>query len=150
MQRVIYSSRWAAGLESDLDETLRQILARSIHNNRMADISGLLIAHEGWFVQALEGPREHVASAMERIVADPRHTELVVLDRCLAECRAFRDWNMAAVRPEPQHRPMLAELGLVAGTPGQGFTRTSAMKLLSAMSEAERRHERLLLGLDAA
>lgn len=148
MQRVIYSSRWAEGLAGDIDEALRQIVGRSIHNNRLADITGLLAAHDGWFVQVLEGPREHVGATLDRIMADPRHTGVMLLDRCLAECRAFRDWSMTAVRPGPEMGPLLAELGILAN-PGM-FTRTTAMALLSAMGDAERKRERRALGLDAA
>lgn len=143
MHRVIYCSRWAEGLAGDIDETLRQILARSIHNNRIADVTGLLVAFDGWFVQALEGPREHVGALLDRIMTDPRHRDVMVLDRCLAECRAFRDWNMAAVQPSPQLR-------VLAAPEGGAFTRTSAMKLLSAMADEERRRERQALGLNAA
>jgi hypothetical protein len=148
VQRVIYSSRWAPGLGDHIDVAVREILARSIHNNRLADVSGLLVAHDGWFVQVLEGPNAHVGAAMARISADPRHTDVVVLDRCLAECRAFRDWSLTAVRPGPEARPLLAELGLT--TDQTAFTRASAMKLLSAIGDMERRRERADLGLDAA
>ena len=68
--RLIYASHIAPVCLDDLKSALVSIVSRSIPANRKARITGLLIAHKGWFVQALEGPRAAVEALFETIAAD--------------------------------------------------------------------------------
>ena len=70
------------------------ILAVSRRNNRPAGITGLLVAGQRRFLQALEGPDDEVRAAYDRIAADPRHFACVVLSRRIVEQRSFGDWAM--------------------------------------------------------
>jgi hypothetical protein len=72
----------------------QDVLAASRRNNRRADISGLLIAGQRRFLQALEGPAEAVRATYARISADPRHYACVVLSERQVETRQFGDWAM--------------------------------------------------------
>ena len=58
--RLIYASHIAPVCQDDLKAALTSIVTRSIPANRRLRITGLLVAHKGWFVQALEGPRTAV------------------------------------------------------------------------------------------
>lgn len=90
---IYVSSAIDALSESDLDDILRRSRAR----NREHDISGLLLFHDGSFLQVLEGPEEAVKACYERIRQDPRHSgTLCLFDRPVAE-RRFADWSMAFV-----------------------------------------------------
>jgi hypothetical protein len=71
--RLIYASHIAPVCQDDLKAALTSIVTRSIPANRKARITGLLVAHKGWFVQALEGPRAAVETLFTAIAADPRH-----------------------------------------------------------------------------
>ena len=65
-------------------------------NNADADLTGVLLAHGDWFLQAIEGSRESVLMAYGRIVDDPRHGEAKVLGSGPAEGRAFQAWCVCA------------------------------------------------------
>ena len=83
---LVYASA-ATGTPST--EELESILARARENNAQADVTGMLVYHEGSFLQALEGDLEIVEALFERIEADPRHTDTVVLFRGMVEERQF-------------------------------------------------------------
>ena len=150
LHRLIYASRWAPGLESDLHQTVKQIVAASIQNNRMTDLTGMLLAHEGWFIQALEGGRGAIAALMDKIFRDPRHMEPHVLSAGPATSRSFREWNMTAAAAGPEARPFLAELGMLSEFDPRELDGASAFRLMLALAEVERARERTAMGLTAA
>ncbi|MBI1686597.1 BLUF domain-containing protein [Caulobacter hibisci] len=127
LYRLIYASR--ATDPAGLDEDLPAIVAKSIQNNRIDDITGFLAAGEGRFLQVLEGPGQVVAEVYERIGRDPRHDEIVLIADGLAERRLFRDWNMGQRRLEAEDASALAEVGLEHFTPA-GLDEERALRLL--------------------
>jgi hypothetical protein len=74
LARLIYASRFDR-LGGDFDETVRTILLKSIQNNRLAAVTGFLLAGEGRFLQWLEGPavrsRRDLRTDRQRIRATP-------------------------------------------------------------------------------
>ena len=122
---------------------LRDILAASRRNNKAADITGVLVFDDHWFLQALEGPRASVWATLKRIEEDERHTGLVVVDARQVEGRLFASWSMglATRRGEtaevfapylnngllrPQDMTAAEVLGLMSALGGHGFARTRA------------------------
>lgn len=79
---------------------LRNILEKSRAYNIEDNITGLLIykysaaADRGNFMQLLEGPRDRVEAAFERIVADSRHHTQIVLEEGEAKARSCPNWLM--------------------------------------------------------
>jgi hypothetical protein len=97
LHRLVYASRQAiepVRVNDEVDEIIRA----SIRNNRDVAITGLLLIHDGWFLQALEGPAEAVMVTYRRILDDPRHKEARVLAAGPATLREFANWNMCARR----------------------------------------------------
>ena len=92
--RLMYASRATGAADQDL---LQGILRQSKANNPAQGVTGLLCCSGGVFVQALEGGRAAVNRLYNRIVADPRHTDVVLL--CYEEIgeRRFPSWAMAQV-----------------------------------------------------
>lgn len=115
--RLIYASRAGDPGRGGLFEIVRVILLKSIHNNRMAAVTGLLVSGEGRFLQLLEGPAGEVEQTFERIRRDDRHGHVHVISRGVAERRMFRDWNMAQHHIVAADRSILAKVGLTAFTP---------------------------------
>lgn len=150
LYRVIYASRCSNVLGEDAEAALHRIVATSIGNNRQADVSGLLVAHEGWFLQVLEGPEAGVAGVMSRIVRDPRHRGIRVLGEEAAGGRLFQDWNMAAARLSPDADALLVELGQIARFDGHRLDARGALHLLVFAAEARRQRERASLGIARA
>jgi hypothetical protein len=112
-QRLIYASRYAAGfpvLPEDQENEIGRIVRASIRNNRDVAITGLLLAHEGWFVQALEGPAKAVDDTYARILSDDRHGHASVLADSPAK-REFANWNMCARRLSRADDAIVASLG---------------------------------------
>lgn len=127
--RLVYASRFT-GTEADFDETLRSVIAKSIQNNRVVDVTGFLIAGAGRFLQLLEGPAGAVRETYARIGRDTRHADLALIASGAVERRMFRDWNMG------QHRLGAQDVALLAGAPIDRFDPAtlsvdSALKLLA-------------------
>lgn len=95
LRRLIYSSRQRIP-PADLEHEVGEIIRASIRNNRDTALTGLLLVHAGWFLQALEGPAAAVDRTYLRIGADSRHEACRVLASGPAAQREFGDWNMCA------------------------------------------------------
>ena len=74
---------------------LAELLRVSRRNNERAGVTGLLLHHDGQFMQVLEGPEPAVRSVLSRISADPRHSGVWILDEERIAERRFGAWAMA-------------------------------------------------------
>jgi len=71
-------------------------------NNKLADVTGLLVYVDGNFLQVLEGEHEVVSTLLEKISQDHRHTDVKVVYKTIIEKRTFNSWQMAYVSPSPK------------------------------------------------
>jgi hypothetical protein len=92
--RLLYASRAAAELDAD---ALVAIMKKSKVNNPKVGVTGVLCFSGGIFMQALEGGRGAVNALYNRIVTDPRHREVVLLDYAEIAERRFAGWSMGQV-----------------------------------------------------
>ncbi|WP_162914572.1 BLUF domain-containing protein [Desertibaculum subflavum] len=81
-------------------ETILALLDQSRRNNAQADITGMLLFHDGNFIQAVEGPESAVDALMQRIRRDPRHQGIIVMAEESVRERSFADWSMGFVGAE--------------------------------------------------
>ena len=94
--RLLYIS--SAVREFDAHEV--QILAANARARNAANgVTGLLIYHDGNFLQVLEGPSEAVQASYTRIMQNWRHKGATVLLREEVETRAFPEFSMACADP---------------------------------------------------
>lgn len=91
MIQLIYISTSRTAIDQAM---LDDILAASRRNNAQAGLTGLLLAGNRRFLQALEGPDLAVATTMRRIHSDPRHFAIVELGRRHIAEREFGGWEM--------------------------------------------------------
>ena len=98
LHRVIYASRQRFAADQSPDEEIDAIIRASIRNNRDVALTGLLLVHDGWFLQALEGPAQATMTTYRRILDDPRHDSPRLISAAPADGREFADWNMCARR----------------------------------------------------
>lgn len=91
LRQTIYVSRERPGLTA---ADLQAILATSVRCNDEAGLTGFLLHGHGLFLQVLEGPAEAVQATLQRILADPRHTDVDVLQDAEREEREFGRWTM--------------------------------------------------------
>ena len=92
--RLMYASRAVAAVNQ---EELVAILRKSKANNPAAGITGVLCFSEGIYLQALEGGRSAVNRLYNRIVADPRHSDVELLSYEEIGERRFAGWSMGQV-----------------------------------------------------
>ena len=143
VERLIYASKWAPGVAEHVDEIVLGILGASIANNRVAELTGLLVVHDGWFVQALEGSQQQIARRMDSIFQDRRHGDVRIVGSGFDSGRAFSDWDMVAASVGREVDPLLTELGMLAHFNGHSLDGASALRLLFAVADAQRQRERI-------
>jgi Sensors of blue-light using FAD len=92
--RLMYASRAVPAVDQ---EELVAILKKSKVNNPKAGVTGVLCFSEGIFMQVLEGGRTAVNQLYNRIAADPRHGDVVLLHYDEIAERRFAGWSMGQV-----------------------------------------------------
>ena len=80
------------------DKELVQLLEKARRRNSDRGVTGMLIFHEGSFIQVLEGEEDTVQQIYNTIGGDPRHDKKRVLFRGHVEERAFGEWTMGFFR----------------------------------------------------
>ena len=98
MESVLYVS--TSLLDPALaEQAVAQIVADSIARNRDRGITGAMIYTGTHFAQIIEGPSESIAALMRSLRADPRQTNIVVIEHVPLSKRRFSEWNMAYSGP---------------------------------------------------
>jgi hypothetical protein len=90
----MYCSRATLPASQDV---LSAIVAKSRTNNPARGITGVLCCSGKIYLQVLEGGRAEVNALYNKIVADSRHTEVVMLSYEEIEERRFSHWAMGQV-----------------------------------------------------
>lgn len=89
--QLLYSSRSKQDFSpADLDELVKC----ASENNARLGITGALVYIDGTFVQALEGPHGKVTTLYDRILADERHDDMLLVRIRRIRAREFPDWGM--------------------------------------------------------
>ena len=92
--RLLYASRVAPSVNPEM---LSAIMRSSRANNPKIGVTGVLCCSDGIFMQAIEGGRTAVSKLFQKITADPRHTEVVLLSYEEIAERRFAGWAMGQV-----------------------------------------------------
>ena len=91
MLQLVYIS---SARQAITQATCREVLEISRRNNRINNVTGLLVAGKRRFLQAIEGPTDAVRATYAKIVADPRHYACVLLSEHFLNERHFGSWAM--------------------------------------------------------
>ncbi|MBC7415688.1 MAG: BLUF domain-containing protein [Herminiimonas sp.] len=91
--RLLYVSRAVGTIAADTDT----ILAASRKNNPPIGITGILCHGGDLYLQAIEGGRNEVNKLFCKIMRDPRHGDVVLLDYEEIVERHFSGWTMGQV-----------------------------------------------------
>jgi hypothetical protein len=134
--RLVYASRAVLPVLPKFDATVAEILKVSQANNERMGVTGLLLAHQGWFVQALEGPRRNVSQVFGVIGRDLRHAQLELLGGGATNARLFGQWSMCGRTVTPAAAPILATLDLAGDFDPFRMEGDKALALLVAISKA--------------
>jgi hypothetical protein len=88
---LIYVSSACARLGAD---ELKRILVSSDRHNTHQHVTGMLLYLNGSFMQVLEGEEVAVDETYARILLDPRHTGIILIERATIDTRSFGRWSM--------------------------------------------------------
>ena len=138
LHRLVYASKIRVP-EADLDYEVGQIIQASIRNNRGTSLTGLLLVHAGWFLQALEGPAGAVMTTYQRILNDTRHEESKTLAAGPVSAREFGDWNMCAARITPADDAILDALAQRQVFDPSALSAAAALRLLKTVRGIQQR-----------
>ncbi len=146
LRRLVYRSRQSPLAVADLEFEVCNIVRSSIRNNRLTNLSGLLVTLQGYFIQVLEGTPEHLDETYRRITADSRHTDLEILSSEPAAQRLFRDWEMCARALSPSDAVIIDGLDSREQFDPCRLTGQSALRLLGAVAQIQRRASMAMVG----
>ena len=83
-------------------------------------VTGALLTHQDWFVQALEGDEATVRGLYELIYRDDRHERVSVIETGTVEARVFGRWSMAMVSDDGESDiPLLMNVDKGGISPGR-------------------------------
>jgi hypothetical protein len=97
MIQLIYTSKATRPFATS---DLAELLAKSRRNNMARGLSGMLLYHQGSFIQLLEGEPLDVLATYRKIEADPRHHSVQLLMQLSIKDRTFPDWTMGFAQPD--------------------------------------------------
>ena len=94
LEQLVYVSRATAPPVTQ--EGLAEIVAQSRRHNPRNNITGALAATPTGFLQLLEGSPGSLDVLILKLMLDPRHHDLVFVDRAAIAERSFNVWAMVA------------------------------------------------------
>ena len=98
LDTFVYCSRAAEGVD---DSEVDRIIERSQRHNAKHNITGVLVFGSGVFFQWIEGPPAKVETLIASLHGDPRHFDIVPLDRSAEKReRLYPGWEMERVGAE--------------------------------------------------
>ncbi|MDH4439103.1 MAG: BLUF domain-containing protein [Rhizobium sp.] len=101
LETFVYCSRAAEGVD---DAEVDRIIDRSQRRNVARDITGVLVFGSGVFFQLIEGPPARVKDLIANLHSDPRHYDIVTLDRSVEKReRLYPNWEMELVGADHIH-----------------------------------------------
>lgn len=94
LERLAYVSRSTEPADSLM--AVSDILEQSVRNNRGNNITGALTFTTSRFAQVLKGSHGSLDVLLLKLAMDPRHYDMIVLDRVPIQHRLFNEWAMIA------------------------------------------------------
>ncbi len=98
LDTFVYCSRAAEGVDA---AEVDRIIELSQRCNAARDITGVLVFGGGVFFQWVEGPPAQVETLITSLHGDPRHYDIVTLDRSVEKReRLYPNWEMERVEAD--------------------------------------------------
>lgn len=92
------------------EDDLYNLLDRARKKNEAYGITGMLIYHSSVFLQLIEGDKENVQAVFQKIKADERHSNIIVLSDEMVPKRLFEHWTMAYKKIDEIKPELLSEI----------------------------------------
>ncbi len=95
LEMFVYCSRAAEGFDA---AEVDRMIERSQRRNVAREITGVIVFSSGVFFQWIEGPPAQVKDLIASLHSDPRHYDIVTLDRSVEKReRLYPNWQMELV-----------------------------------------------------
>ncbi len=95
LEMFVYCSRAAEGVDA---AEVDRMIERSQRRNVAREITGVIVFSSGVFFQWIEGPPAQVKDLIASLHSDPRHYDIVTLDRSVEKReRLYPNWQMELV-----------------------------------------------------
>ncbi|MFD2180413.1 BLUF domain-containing protein [Veronia pacifica] len=131
LTQIIYiSSAEHPFSDRELDELLEDIRQR----NQSTGVTGMLLYRDGDFIQAIEGPNDHLVCLYEKICRDNRHYGVREMSKLAISERAFDATPMAFHHIQDndprlsQHQSFFSDDPSVTFDPGEALSLLLAFK----------------------
>ena len=144
LHRLIYFSTFSPTFPTELeqqDEEISNIVRASILNNNKMGLTGLLLAHQNWFLQVLEGPADRLMTCYGVIVSDSRHVDPTLMGVGPTPKRHFFNWDMCSRRLSKANDAILKTLDVKGPFSPRTLNFENALKLLMAVRAIQSRPE---------
>jgi len=131
--RLVYTSTISENFHHN---DITGILETAREQNKKNNVTGLLCFNRKLFLQCLEGSRTNVNQTYHRILNDPRHSDIIMLDYREISEREFDTWSMGYVPESSLSAPVNLKY---SGTPDfspYDMSGESAHKLLFALKDS--------------
>jgi hypothetical protein len=144
LHRLIYFSTFSPTFPTELerqDDEIANIVRASILNNSKSGLTGLLLAHQNWFLQVLEGPADRLMACYGVIVLDSRHVDPTLMGVGPIPRRNFYNWDMCSRRISKANDAILETLDVKGPFSPKTLNFEGALKLLMAVRAIQSRPE---------
>lgn len=91
IKQLVYVSEEAVAFDK---ASLTSLLDRARQKNTKTRVTGVLLHSPGLFAQCIEGETAMIDSLYAKILADPRHSNIVQLHQLRLDKRCFSEWSM--------------------------------------------------------
>ncbi len=91
LARLLYYSSASEHLQQN---DIRSILSKSIKYNTHKNITGVLVYDKHYFMQLLDGDRDEVNELYNRVIQDPRHSNIRLIHYGALAGQRFTEWSM--------------------------------------------------------
>jgi transcriptional regulator with XRE-family HTH domain len=144
LHRLIYFSTAIPMSDREMMLALHDITSASAPRNHSLDVTGALLACDGWFLQVLEGSKEAVLQIYGAICTDRRHHDLHVTESRPIASPRFRDWSLCAKLLQPDHAIFANVAAMSQGFDPRTLSSAVALDLLATLAPSSGgRHQAL-------
>lgn len=130
--RMIYASTKQDTLTKD---DIENILTVSRSNNTRAKVTGVLCFSHNYFLQCLEGERQHVNDLYNRIASDDRHSEPFIIEYSEISERSFGNWAMGYVPQTEVSKELILKFGPTGDFDPTNMSAASALGFLKSLTQ---------------
>jgi len=134
IKMILVSLIYVSTFKKNIDPSeLANIHKKSEANNSKNNITGMMIFGDDYFIQCLEGERNIINHIYSKILIDPRHENLILLEYNEIHEREFEDWSMRLILLTSEKLKHLMKFSTSISFNPYQLSATSARKLLLSL-----------------